>query len=160
DSIRALQRVITRPDTFDVYHQWHTADIIWTARAIQAIDLRRVSHGGVIKAQAAARSGDGRRIIGSPFDDLFVQPSGAIGAAPTDSVVMLPLMHGADGFGYVPSVRDLWPEDAPESWGWMLDERLHGRVGILNDPVLGMIEAALAIEAAGEVSFSNVGNLT
>lgn len=159
DSIRGLQRVVTRPDTFDVYHQWHTADIIWTARAIQAIDLRRVNHGSTIRARAAARNGD-VRTIGSPFDDLFVQPSGGIGATPTDSVVMLPLFHGADSFGYVPGVADMWPEGTPESWGWLLDERLHGRVGILNDPVLGMIEAALAIEGAGEVSFSNIGNLT
>ena len=37
--------------------------------------------------------------------------------------------------------------DEPKSWGWLPDPRLQGRVAMINDPVLGMIEAALAVEA-------------
>jgi putative spermidine/putrescine transport system substrate-binding protein len=159
DSVKGLQRVVTRPDTFDVYHQWHTVDLVWTARAIQAIDLRRIHNGAQIKAKALARQGD-VRAIGSVFDQLFRQPSGVLGATPSDEVVMLPLLHGVDAFGYLPSVLKEWPEGTPNSWGWLLDPRLQGRVAIMSDPVLGMIEAALAVEAAEGVSFADVGNLS
>jgi putative spermidine/putrescine transport system substrate-binding protein len=159
DSVKGLQRVVTRPDTFDVYHQWHTVDLIWTARAIQAIDLKRIHNGREIKAKATARQGD-VRALGSLIDDLFLQPSGVLGSAPSDEIVMLPLLHGVDAFGYLPSVLKEFPEGTPNSWGWLLDPRLQGRVAIMNDPVLGMIEAALAVEAAENVVFADVGNLS
>ena len=159
DSVKGLQRVVTRPDTFDVYHQWHTVDLIWTARAIQAIDIKRIHNGQLIRNQAAARRNDSRA-MGSLFNQLFLQPSGAIGATPTDEIVMLPLLHGVDAFAFLPSVLKEWPEGAPHSWGWLLDKCLQGRVAIMNDPVLGMIEAALAVEASENVSFADVGNLT
>ena len=159
DSVKGLQRVVTRPESFDVYHQWHTADLIWTARAIQAIDLKRIRNGQLIKNQAAARRSDSRA-FGSVFNQLFVQPSGAIGPMPTDQIVMLPLQHGVDSFAFLPSALKEWPAGTPHSWGWMLDKRLHGRVAIMSEPVLGMIEAALAVEASENMNFADVGNLT
>ncbi|MGO7119482.1 ABC transporter substrate-binding protein [Rhizobium leguminosarum] len=159
DSVKGLQRVVTSPETFDVYHQWHTVDLIWTARAIQAIDLRRVHNGHLIQNQALTRQTDARS-IGSVFNQLFLQPSGRLGATPSDDVVMLPLLHGVDAFGYHPSALKEWPEGEPHSWGWLLDPRLRGRVAMMSDPVLGMIEAALAVEAAEKIRFADVGNLT
>jgi putative spermidine/putrescine transport system substrate-binding protein len=159
DNIEGLQRVVTRPDTFDVYHQWHTIDLIWTARAIQAIDLRRIDHGEQIKAKALARQGDTRG-IGSVFDQLFLYPDGRLGPTPSNQMLMLPSVHGVDAFGYLKAARDEWPMEAPDSWGWLLDPRLQGRVGMTGDPVLGMIEAALATEAAENVAFGDVGNLS
>ncbi|WP_127754432.1 MULTISPECIES: signal peptide prediction [unclassified Devosia] len=159
DSVKGLQRVVTTPESFDVYHQWHTVDLIWTARAIQAIDLKRIRNGQLIKSQAVARRSDARA-LGSVFNQLFVQPSGAIGPAPTDQIVMLPLQHGVDSFAFLPAALKEWPEGTPHSWGWMLDKRLHGRVAIMSEPVLGMIEAALAVEASEGMSFADVGNLS
>lgn len=158
DSIEGLARVVTRPDTFDLYHQWHTVDLIWTARCIQPIDVARLDHGAEILAAARGRSGPSR-IIDTVFNKLFVQADGRLGSAPTTRLSMLPLLHGVDSFGYVPAVRDLVGGEA-ESWGWLLDPRLQGRVAMINDPVLGMIEAALAVEATRGNAFSNVGNLT
>ena len=42
DSTQGLQQVVTQPESFDIYHQWHTSDLIWTARCIQGIDLNRL----------------------------------------------------------------------------------------------------------------------
>lgn len=159
DSVKGLQQVVTRPDTFDVYHQWHTIDLIWTARAIQAIDLKRIDKGREIRARALAQRGEGR-MLGSLFDKLFLQPSGALSSVASDQIIMLPLLHGVDAFGYLPAALKEWPPDTPASWGWMLDPRLQGRVAIMNEPALGMIEAALAVEAAENVTFADVGNLS
>ncbi|NGP17024.1 ABC transporter substrate-binding protein [Devosia aurantiaca] len=159
DSVAGLQRVVTSPHTFDVYHQWHTADLIWTARAIQAIDLSRIENGQLLKQQALARRADSRA-FGSVFNQLFVQPSGALGPVPTEQIVMLPLQHGVDTFAFLPSALKEWPAGTPHSWGWMLDRRLHGRVAIMSEPVLGMIEAALAVEASEGMTFADVGNLS
>jgi putative spermidine/putrescine transport system substrate-binding protein len=159
DSIEGLQRVVTRPGSFDIYHQWHTVDLIWTARCIQAIDLSRLRHGAEITAAARARSGPSR-IIDTVFDKLFVQADGTLDRNPTGQLSMLPLLHGVDSFAYSPAILpDLRAEEG-ETWGWMLDKRWEGRVATIADPVLGMIEAALAVEATRGESFANIGNLT
>jgi len=158
DSVKGLQRVVTRPDTFDVYHQWHTVDLIWTARAIQAISLSRIKRGDELKT-AVTRRGHPLS-IGSVFDQLFVQPGGTLAARPSNEVSMLPLLHGVDAFGYLPQAAEVFPRGTAASWSWLLDRRLHGRVAMMNDPVLGMIDAALAVEAAEGVSFGDIGNLS
>jgi putative spermidine/putrescine transport system substrate-binding protein len=158
DTLDGLRRVVTAPDTFDVYHQWHTVDLILTSRAIQPIALDRLSCANGL-----------RSIVRPPQDTLspptvtqklFMQANGEYGSTPSGHVSMLPVLRGVDCFAYQPAVRDLIGADAPESWGWLFDSRLRGHVGLLSDPVLGMIEAALATEASQNISFGDIANLT
>lgn len=159
DGIEGLRRVVSRPDSFDVYHQWHKIDLVWTARSIQSIELARIAGGEDIRAAALARTGDAR-VIGTVFDRLFLQRNGKLGPEPSDRLSMLPSLHGVDAFAYLDSLRaDLAPGE-PDSWAFLLDPRWRGRVAILSDPVLGMIEAALATEAAHGIAFGDIGNLT
>ena len=159
DSVKGLQQVVTRPDTFDVYHQWHSVDLIWTSRSIQPIELNRIDNGQQIKAKVLAQRGNISG-TGLQFDQVYLQPSGRPGSTPTDQVLMLPLLHGCDAFGYLPAGLDEWPVDTPHRWGWLRDSRLQGRVAMMNEPVLGMIEAALAVEACEGVSFPDISNLS
>lgn len=159
DSIEGLQRVITRPDSFDLYHQWHTVDLMWTARCIQPIQLNRLIHGAEILSTVRGRSGPSR-VIDTVFDRLFVQADGRLGPAPSGELSMLPLLHGVDSFVYADALRGVMGEGEVESWGWLLDPRLQGRVAMINDPVLGMIEAALAVEAQRGAAFADIGNLS
>lgn len=159
DGIEGLQRAVTRPETFDVYHQWHTIDLVWTARTVQAIDLNRITHGAEIKARAlAGRAGGG--VIDTVFNKLFLQADGTLGPRPSDRISMLPSIHGVDAFGYLKPIRDDLAAGEPDSWRWLLDPRWQGRAAIMSDPVLGMIEAALATEALEGVVFGDVGNLS
>lgn len=157
DTLEGLRRVVTAPDTFDVYHQWHTIDLIWTSRAIQPIRMDRLDCAAEL--QALARPPFEALAPPTVTRNLFVQPDGELGAAPSDQVAMLPVLRGVDCFAYQPAVWDLVGQDAVESWGWLLDSRLRGQVGLISDPVLGMIEAALAMEAAHDTAFADIGNL-
>lgn len=159
DGIESLQQVISRPDTFDVYHQWHTVDLIWTARSIQAIDLDRIADGSQIVKAARARIGD-TGVIDTIFDRLFMQPDGTLGPTPSGWIAMLPSLHGVDSFAFHADIGEIADPEEPHSWGWLFDPRWKGRTAILSDPVLGMIEAALAMEAFERISFGNIGNLT
>jgi putative spermidine/putrescine transport system substrate-binding protein len=47
-----------------------------------------------------------------------------------------------------------------DSWRWLIDERWRGKVAMLRDPTLGMIEAALAVEGAGILKFGDIANLS
>lgn len=158
DSIESLQRAVARPDSFDVYHQWHTVDLIWTARSMQPIDLRRIEAAAEIKMIALAPHTE-MRARTPVFDRLFVQDNGTLGQTPTDSVAMLPSIHGVDAFGYIEGVREA-EHLGEDSWGWLLDRRLHGRAALMSDASQGLIEAALATEATDGVRFQDISNLT
>lgn len=154
DSLASLRRVISQPDSFDVYHQWHTVDLMWTAGVIQPIELSRLKYGKVLLERA-------KRPLGSyPFSGIFVQPDGRLGSKHSLLTAILPITHGVDCFGIHPSVRDLFGKEEPESWGWLLHDQLRGQVALMSDPVLGMIEAALATEAIEKIHFGNVANLS
>jgi putative spermidine/putrescine transport system substrate-binding protein len=158
DTLEGLRRVVTAPETFDVYHQWHTIDLIWTSRAIQPIALDRLSCAAEL--HAIARPPLDALSPPTVTGKLFVQPDGELDAAPRDHVSMLPVLCGVDCFAYQPAVRDLIGKEARESWSWLFDSRLRGQVGLISDPVLGMIEAALATEASRNVIFGDIGNLS
>lgn len=91
------------------------------------------------------------------FDRLFVQGDGRLGPQPCAEISMLPLLHRADSFAYAVPLRRLIGPDEPESWAWLLNPRLQGRVALINDPVLDIIEAALAVEAERGAAFADIG---
>ena len=153
DSLESLRQVVSQPESYDVYHQWHTVDLMWTARAIQPIEVDRLQNGKALLARA-------QRTLGNyPFAGIFVQPDGRLGSAQSALMAIMPVTQGVDCFGYHPALRQRIGEEEPESWGWLLDPRLRGQVALVADPVLGMIEAALATEAAEGIRFGNVANL-
>ena len=157
DGIESLRRAVTRPDSFDVYHQWHTIDLIWTARTIQPIELSRIEAAADIREIALGVRG---RVRTAVFDRLYLQADGTLGATPTGRAALLPYIHGVDAFGYLDIARAELSPGEPDSWAWLLDKRWAGRVAILSDPCLGMIEAALAVEAAEGITFDDIGNLS
>jgi putative spermidine/putrescine transport system substrate-binding protein len=47
-----------------------------------------------------------------------------------------------------------------ESWGWLLDPRLGGKVALVADPTIGAAEAALALTAQGLAQFEDPADLS
>lgn len=164
DGVAAQTRGVLSPESFDIYDQWfHNVDFIWPASAVQPIDIKRITHWDEINSLPKtgritlhAPLGDGSK----PVDRLYVQPDGNFGPRPTGKITMLPVSHNADSFGYR---RDLLPADLiseEESWGWLVDERCCGLVGLQSDCAIGALDAALAVEAKGLAKFNDIGNLS
>ena len=163
-SAAVLQRASTRPDSFDVYEQWsNSLNVLWDAGAIQGIDSDRIEAWDEInpltktgRLTPDARIGRGD----APYKLLYVQPDGSVGSDPTDRVSFLPYVHNVDSFGYN---TDTVPEGEPyetESWAWLLDPRWRGRVALVNEPTIGIFDAALAAQAAGLMEFADIGAMT
>lgn len=96
DSSEGLQRVITRPDSFDLYHQWYTVDLMWTARCSQPIRRDLLTLGDEVLQAGRGRSGPSW-IIDTVFDWLFVQKDGRFGPQPLDALSMLPFSRARGG---------------------------------------------------------------
>ena len=131
DFMSAQRKAATEPESFDIYDQcFHNLDIVWFWRAIRPIDLERITHwGDVSDLTKTGRINSGAQIGhgDAPVTQLFVQPNGGIGAAPTRFISMLPTVHNLDSFAYDPEVVDGRPETVV-SWAALFDERWSGKV--------------------------------
>lgn len=162
DGTSAQRIAALYPEAFDVYDQWfHNIDLIWPARAVRPIELRRIEKWGSINdlpktgrmaANAAYAPG------GNPAARLFVQHDGEIGPVPSERISMLPTVHNADSFAVAANVID--DDPAVQTWASLLDERFKGRAALQSDAAIGVIDAILALQASGEIRFEDPGNLT
>lgn len=163
-SAEVLQKAISDPSSFDLYEQWSDSmNVLWRAKVIQPIDIERLTYWdeinnltktGHITPGAKIGAGD------APHKLLYVQDDRSLGSVASDQISFLPYVHNTDSFGY--DTRHI-PRGVPyetESWGWMLDERYSGKVGLVNAPTIGLFDMALAAQAQGLMQFTDIGNMT
>ena len=160
----ACQRMSAmEPEGYDIYEQcFHNLDIVWFWGALQPIDTHRIadwnkitdlSKEGGISKYAWRGHGD------APVRKLYVQPGGFLGPKQGRYISMLPTIHNMDSFGF--DTRVFGNGDVPaSSWSWLLDRRAKGRIALVDEPAIGIFDAALAAEAAGELQFVDIGNMT
>ncbi len=163
-SAAVLQRASTRPETFDVYEQWsNSINVLWRANAIQPIDTSRIDQWSAVNALSKTGRLHPRAPIGlgdAPHTLLYVQPDDGLDSTPSRQVSFLPYVHNVDSFGYDTRVVPPGAAYESESWGWLLDDRWRGRVALVNEPSIGIFDAALAVEAQGLMSFADISNMT
>jgi putative spermidine/putrescine transport system substrate-binding protein len=161
--INCQRRAALSPADYDIYDQcFHNLDIVWFWGSLQPVDTQRIAdwdllsgltREGGINRYASRGHGD------QPVRKLYVQPGEALGPAPSRYISMLPTVHNFDSFGYDARLYES-AGVRRESWSWLLDPRAKGRVAVVDEPAIGIFDVALAAEAAGEVKFADIGNMT
>lgn len=163
-SAHVLQKASTRPDSFDLYEQWsNSINVLWQADAIQAIDQERITNWNEINSLTKAGRLTPDAPVGAgdaPSKLLFVQADGRLGSSPTNRISFLPYVHNVDSFGYDTRFVPKGTEYETESWGSLLDPRWSGRVALVNEPTIGIFDAALAAQAQGLMKFNDIGAMT
>lgn len=163
-SAEVILKAITNPNSFDIYEQWsNSIRVLHQADAIQPIDTKKLkywneinslSKTGRISPNARAGAGD------APNKILYVQKDGSLGSNATNQISFMPYVHNVDSFGYNSSVIPKGKPYETESWSWLLDKTHHGRVALVNEPTIGIFDAALAVEAKGLMKFNDMGNMS
>ena len=163
DFLPCQRRAAMDPMSYDVYEQcFHNLDIVWYWGALQPIDTDRIVEwdniGNLAKAGGISKytwHGHGD----APVRKLYVQPDGMLGHQPMSQISMLPTVHNVDSFGF--DTRLFGNEGAEgSSWAWLLDRRARGRIALVDEPAIGIFDAALAAEANGDLTFNDIGNMT
>jgi len=163
-SAAVLQKASLFPQTFDLYEQWsNSIHILWQSGAIQPIDKNRIDNWkevnsltktGKLTENAKTGAGD------APYKLLYVQKTGELSSAKTDKISFLPYVHNVDSFGYnLSKIRKGIPYKT-ESWGWLLDDRFRGKVGVVNAPTIGVFDMALAVQALDLMQFNDIGAMS
>lgn len=162
DFLTTQHKAAQSPDTYDIYDQcFHNLDIVWYWRAIQPISIKRITlWDEITELTKTGRLGPNARLGqgDAPVKKLFVQPDQSLGEHPTGQISMLPTTHNFDSFAYRDSLIKHQPDVT--SWAALLDPKWAGRVALVDEPAIGIFDAALAAEAAGLMSFKNIGNMT
>ncbi|GAC03225.1 MAG: ABC transporter substrate-binding protein [Paraglaciecola chathamensis] len=159
-----LQRGLLAPESFDIYEQWsNSIRPLWRNGSIQPIETKRIAQWDEInslcktgKVTPSAKYGAGD----APFKIVNIQKDGTLGSEQTGQVSFLPYVHNVDSFGYNTNEIDKGIAYKTESWGWLLDRKYRGKVGIINDPTIGLFDLALAADASGMLKFADIGNIT
>ena len=159
-----LLKASTDPASFDVYEQWSDSiRVLWNADAIQPIDVGKLTYWAEIndlsktgRLSPAAPIGAGD----APHKLLFVQPDRSLGSTQTRQISFMPYVHNTDSYGYNSAVIPTGIPYETESWGWLLDDRYHGKVAVVNAPTIGLFDLALAAKARGLIDFKDMGNMT
>jgi putative spermidine/putrescine transport system substrate-binding protein len=151
------------PAAYDVYDQtFHNLDIVWHWGALQPLDTTRLKSWdavGPLTKQGGVDKYASRGIGDAPVDKLYVQPDHSLGREPTRYAAMLPTVHQFDSFGYDSRVFN--GETRPrESWAMLFDPRAKGRLALVDEPAIGLFDAALAAEALGVVKFENIADMS
>ncbi|WJG08670.1 ABC transporter substrate-binding protein [Aliiglaciecola sp. LCG003] len=163
-SAAVLQKASVAPSSFDLYEQWsNSINVLWRANSIQAIDKKRLTYWDEINPLTKTGKVTDYAKIGAgdaPYKLLHVQEDNTLGPGHTDRISFLPYVHNVDSFGYNTSVIPKGIPYETESWGWLLDPKHRGKVGIVNAPTIGLFDLALAIQAKGIVNFADIGAIT
>ena len=163
-SAAVLQKASFSPESFDLYEQWsNSINVLWRSGSIQAIDTKRISNWGEINNLSKTGQLSPEANLGAgdaPYKILNVQEDGELGAQQTGLVSFLPYVHNVDSFGYNTNVIPKGTPYETESWGWLLDKKYAGRVGVVNAPTIGLFDLALAATTRGLVKIADIGSIT
>jgi putative spermidine/putrescine transport system substrate-binding protein len=177
DSVTMVQRAITQPDSFDVFSGYHyQLDQIWETGNLVPIarsDITRWDDstmlyraGRVDPEKTDCTLGDGD----APFRKLYTNEdgseitswgdpeSGEVSGDEPEFITMVGHNFNMDSMGYNSDVIEKEPGDV--SWAELFNPEWRGRVAILNDPGIGLQDAANAAEASGQMQFGDMGNMT
>jgi len=163
-SAEVMLRASTEPESFDLYEQWsNSLNVLWQAGTIQPIKTERLTYWNEVNdlTKKGRLSPDARIGLGdAPYKLLYIQPDGSLSPDETGQISFLPYVHNVDSFGYNSKVIAPGVPYETESWGWLLDERYRGKVALVNEPSIGLFDAALAVKARGLMEFVDMGNMS
>ena len=158
------QRGLTQPNSADLFEPAAlNMKFMWPSGNFQAWDTTKLPEWdnivGIYKASGKiwpdASYGQGQHphsVIQTSdrYATDFVEPGS------TQWIVYHPMMHDADSLGYRPDLTGR----PIESWSELINPEFNGNAAILSFPAIGSMDAAMALEANGEITYGDKGNMT
>lgn len=158
-----MSRIINQPNTIDIadLELWAMRKM-WPSGKLQAIETKNIKlwekiepifrEGNYSTGKPVNRQGT------MPFEILYVEGPGERQFAnkQTDFATAMPTFFNADTLGVRPDLINR----KIESWAELLNPEFRGKTSIVNIPQIGIMDAAMALEARGELKYADKGNMT
>nr|WP_319514565.1 PotD/PotF family extracellular solute-binding protein [uncultured Cohaesibacter sp.] len=162
DSDSAAQRAVTQPNSYDIADiEYWILKKVFPAGVIQPMDTKKLTYydkivplfkNGKLTPDSVIAQGTAPHTVG------FVEGKASKTFAKTETewFTMVPTIYNADTLGIRPDLvgREI------TTWADILDPAFKGKTSILNIPSIGIMDAAMIMEAAGEITYADKGNMT
>ncbi len=156
------KRVITQPNSFDLVDtEYFALPKLIPSGNIMGLDASRIKNAGNIASVLSKGTVDGKKVgmDGTAPAEVFYLPaeqSKGFAKEETGFLTLIPTTYNADTLGIRPDLI----EGPISSWSSLLDPKFKGKTAILNIPSIGIMDAAMALEARGDMTYGDKGNMT
>lgn len=162
DSDAAAQRAVTQPNSYDIADiEYWILKKVYPAGVIQPMEIKKLKYydkivplfkNGKLTPDSVVAQGTAPHTVGfveKPGDKKFAKSE-------TEYFTMVPTIYNADTLGIRPDLvgRDI------TSWADIMDPKFKGKTSILNIPSIGIMDAAMIMEAMGNIKYADKGNMT
>ena len=163
DHSALLNRLVTQPQTIDIadieyFFQRH----LIKRGTLQPMDVAKIKlWDKVVPIFTKGTYPDGRKVSNQgvlPYEVQYVSGPGAkeFAKSPTKWITGIPTVYNADTLGIRPDLV----KRKIESWSELLNPEWKGKTSIVSVPGIGIMDAAMAIEARGDIKYGDKGNMT
>jgi putative spermidine/putrescine transport system substrate-binding protein len=162
DSDAAAQRAVTQPDSYDIADiEYWILKKVFPAGVIQPMDVSKLKFydaivplfkTGKLTPDSVIAQGTAPHTVG------YVDGKDAktFAKGETGWFTMVPTIYNADTLGIRPDLvgRDI------TTWADIMDPAFKGKTSILNIPSIGIMDAAMIMEAMGNIKYADKGNMS
>ena len=156
------KRVVTQPNSFDLVDtEYFSLKKIVPSGNLMGMDARRIKLADKITSVFTKGVLEGKTIgdQGTAPKKVFYlesQTGKTFAGSPTEWITLIPTTYNADTLGIRPDLI----KRPIASWKELLNPEFKGRASILNIPSIGIMDAAMVVEATGDYTYADKGNMT
>ncbi len=157
------KRVITQPNSFDVLDtEYFSLKKLVPSGNILGLDATKIKEfGNITPVFTKGELPSGKKIGDqgtAPKKVMFLEAADSTTFAKdvTQWVTLIPTVYNADTLGIRPDLI----KRPITSWAELLNPEFKGKASILNIPSIGIMDAAMVVEATGKYKYPDKGNMT
>lgn len=156
------KRAVTAPNSFDLIDtEYFSLKKIIPTGNLLGIDTKRIKNADKITSLFTKGEVAGKKVGDqgtAPKKVMYLTKPDAktFSAAPTQFMTLIPTVYNADTLGIRPDLI----KRPIDSWKELLNPEFKGKAAILNIPSIGIMDAAMVVEAMGLYKYPDKGNMT
>ena len=157
------KRVVTQPNSFDVLDtEYFSLKKLVPSGNILPLNARKIKEfNNITPVFTKGELPNGKKIGNqgtAPWKVMYLEgeKSTKFATKPTDFVTLIPTVYNADTLGIRPDLI----KRPITSWAELLNKEFKGKAAILNIPSIGIMDAAMVVEATGQHKYADKGNMT
>ena len=157
------KRIITQPNSYDIVDtEYFSLKKLVPSGNLLAVDAKKIKlFDKITPVFTKGELPNGKKIGDqgtAPKKVMFVEGehSTKFASSPTEWATLIPTVYNADTLGIRPDLI----KRPISSWAELLNPEFKGKASILNIPSIGIMDAAMVVEAMGKYKYPDKGNMT
>ncbi len=163
ETTQLMAKVVNQPETVDIadFEFWGLQKV-FRAGNLQPVEVSKIK----LWSEMTPLMRDGKNFDGTdltrqgtlPFEVLYTDSTDSkeFAAGATDYATVMPTIYNADTLG----IRaDLIGREIT-SWSELFNPEFKGKTALVNIPSIGIMDAAMALESGGKITYVDKGNMT